>query len=148
MIHLEGVFYIIVLYHTRRALPVIHRVITPLRVVFFTPVLTHLFIRPFIGVKQLHPGPPCMNFQFSGVDPEMCVIHVWLHLEGDRGKLQQLQTFTLSPTKIREWMENFTSGDANLGVGFMFFCMFFPRSMGKWSNLTSIFFKWVGSTTN
>ena len=23
-----------------------------------------------------------------------------------------------------------------------------PRTLGKWSNLTSIFFKWVGSTTN
>ena len=23
-----------------------------------------------------------------------------------------------------------------------------PQSLGKWSNLTSIFFKWVGSTTN
>ena len=83
-----------------------------------------------------------MNYQFSGVDPEMCVIHVRLHLEGARGKLEhfeQLQSFTLSPTQIREWMENFTSGDANLDVGFMFFCMFFPGSMGKWSNLTSIF---------
>ena len=25
---------------------------------------------------------------------------------------------------------------------------FYPGSLGKWSNLTSIFFKWVGSTTN
>ena len=25
---------------------------------------------------------------------------------------------------------------------------FSPRSLGKWSNLTSIFLKWVGSTTN
>ena len=28
------------------------------------------------------------------------------------------------------------------------FLEFSPRSLGKWSNLTSIFFKWVGSTTN
>ena len=73
MIHLEGVFYIIVLYHTRRALPVIHRVITPLRVVFFTPVLTHLFIRPFIGVKQLHPGPTLYEFSiFRGGPRNVC----------------------------------------------------------------------------
>ncbi len=26
--------------------------------------------------------------------------------------------------------------------------LFSPRSLGKWSNLTSIFFRWVGSTTN
>ena len=34
-----------------------------------------------------------------------------------------------------------------LGGGFKYFlCL--PRSLGKSSNLTSIFFKWVGSTTN
>ena len=103
MIHLEGVFYIIiVLYHTSRALPVIHRVMTPLRVVL-TPVLTHLFIQPFIGVKQ--QGPTLYELSIFRVDPQMCVIYVWLHLEGAWGKLEQfeqLQNFTLSPTQIRE----------------------------------------------
>ena len=34
-----------------------------------------------------------------------------------------------------------------LGCGFKHF-WFSPRSLGNWSNLTSIFFRWVGSTTN
>ncbi len=34
-----------------------------------------------------------------------------------------------------------------LGGGFKYF-LFSPRSLGKWSNLTSIVFRWVGSTTN
>ena len=43
-------------------------------------------------------------------------------------------------------------GDENnhhgyLGGGFEYF-LFSPRSLGKGSNLTSIFFRWVGSTTN
>ena len=33
-----------------------------------------------------------------------------------------------------------------LGGGFNFFKYFYPY-LGKWSNLTSIFFRWVGSTT-
>ena len=33
-----------------------------------------------------------------------------------------------------------------LGGGFKYF--YFHPYLGKWSNLTSIFFKWVGSTTN
>ena len=63
---------------------VVHRVITPLRVVWKTPVLTHLFIRPFIGVKQ--QGPALYELSIFRVDPEMCVIHVWLHLEGAPGE--------------------------------------------------------------
>ena len=34
-----------------------------------------------------------------------------------------------------------------LGDGFKI-CLFSPQTLGKWSNLTSIFFKGVGSTTN
>ena len=34
-----------------------------------------------------------------------------------------------------------------LGGGFTYFFMFYPY-LGRWSNLTSIFFRWVGSTTN
>ena len=34
-----------------------------------------------------------------------------------------------------------------LGGGFKYL-LFSPRTLGKWSNLTRIFFKWVGSTTN
>ncbi len=40
-----------------------------------------------------------------------------------------------------------TTWKMDLGGGLKYF-WFSPRSLGKWSNLTSIFFKWVGSTTN
>ena len=36
---------------------------------------------------------------------------------------------------------------SNLNGGFKHFCMF-TSTLGKWSNLTSIFFRWVGSTTS
>ena len=35
-----------------------------------------------------------------------------------------------------------------LGGGNSKICLFLPRTLGKWSNLTSIRLKWVGSTTN
>ena len=41
----------------------------------------------------------------------------------------------------------FTKRTIYLGGGFKDF-WFSPRTLGKWSNLTSICFKWVGSTTN
>ena len=40
----------------------------------------------------------------------------------------------------------FNLGFTNLGGGFKYF-LFSPRKLGKWSKLTSIFFRWVGSTT-
>ena len=40
-----------------------------------------------------------------------------------------------------------TISQSSLGGGFKYF-LFSPRSLGKWSNLTSIFFRWVGKTTN
>ena len=39
------------------------------------------------------------------------------------------------------------TGQTHLGGGFKYFLNFHPY-LGKISNLTSIFFKWVGSTTN
>ena len=35
-----------------------------------------------------------------------------------------------------------------LGGGNSKICLFLPRTLGKWSSLTSIRLKWVGSTTN
>ena len=37
--------------------------------------------------------------------------------------------------------------ESTLGGGFKHL-LFSPGSLGRWSNLTSIFFKWIGSTTN
>ena len=44
----------------------------------------------------------------------------------------------------------FERSDDYWGAGFSFkhFFLCSPRVLGKWFNLTSIFFKWVGSTTN
>ena len=88
MIHLEGVFYIIVLYIIQGGpyqlyYTVIHRVRTPLRVVWKIPVLTHLFIRPLIGVKQQGPTLYELHINFQGGPRN---IHVWLHLEGAPGE--------------------------------------------------------------
>ena len=43
------------------------------------------------------------------------------------------------------WKKN-PASESELGGGFQYF--FFHPYLGKISNLTSIFFKWVGSTTN
>ena len=53
---------------------------------------------------------------------------------------QRLHTFT-SPNKVtdRTW-KSMVGRWLNLGGGFRYF-LFSPRSLGKWSNLTSIFFK-------
>ena len=44
------------------------------------------------------------------------------------------------------WPRPFLFLEKKLGSGFKHF--FFHPYLGRWSNLTSIFFKWVGSTTN
>ena len=43
-----------------------------------------------------------------------------------------------------DWDEKNKRGQGKTGVGGLKICVCSPRSLGKWSNLTSIFFKWVG----
>ena len=52
-------------------------------------------------------------------------------------------TAAVFPGITRTW----TTQKDDLGGGFKYF-LFSPQTLQKWSNLTSIFFKWVGSTTN
>ena len=48
---------------------------------------------------------------------------------------------------VNDWKGSKRLPHVILGGGFKhFICS--PRTLGKWSNLTSIFFGWVGSTTN
>ena len=59
-------------------------------------------------------------------------------------QISLIKYITCSPVKSKH---QFFGVRTSLGVGFKHFS-FSPRTLGKWSNLTSIFFKWVGSTTN
>ena len=43
------------------------------------------------------------------------------------------------------WVPAYFSGDELLlAGGFKYFVLFWPQTLGKWSILTIIFFKWVG----
>ena len=67
-------------------------------------------------------------------------------LEGNRSLLVPLP---LKPCKISEWWLwiHKRSGWIHRSRWWIQIC-FSPKSLLKWSNLTSIFFNWVGSTTN
>ena len=71
------------------------------------------------------------------------------HSNGAR--LAVLEIFTSGgegrPESIWSFQVGYGAGFQRLGGGFKYF-LFSPRSLGRWSNLTSIFFKCVGSTTN
>ena len=134
--------------------------------------LSHVYFRLYLSslpsligllcvffLSHWRPGynSECVRYMFPtvvGIVPDTMYCDCWQAKLAEmigpyRRRHSRLVTF-LDPEDVDV---NFVPNDAwdeihVLGGRFKYIFLFSPRKLGKWSNLTSIFFKWVGSTTN
>ena len=93
-------------------------------------------VRTWVSIVILDVAPGDLVFFCKKIAPQQKTIRLKKHV---RGFFAQ-KTPHDKLAQVESWFQL---------VQWNFKCFLFsPRSLGKWSNLKSIFFKWVGSTTN